>query len=390
MQCILIADLPRIDYVVCDAYRKYLRDAELSPSSIAVVIGALRSWFNYLGRKGYILDNPASGLHSPRIPELLPHTPTASRMEEICDSVDAHNSSWPARDRAMLEMLYDTGAEAEDFCALNLADIDWAAQAILIGGSGKGARKPLDDSALESLRTYCSERAARLADKGWGGDEIAALFLNAHLRGLDKPESRARLTTRSVHRILKRIAAEISPRVVRAACGVHMAANGADIETVRAQLGYQGFRGAERIMRAAAASLPKAMQAHPRAQLEIPVDDSSLPAGVSVDPAAEANRTTANTTPTNKTPTDSELPRKAPASRSTVPVEVSNGQVREISPRATKESFKEVQNATDTLEGGPRPPYGSITLWLPNGAVIAVAQGADPAALRLILESQSA
>src|SRR5208283_278039 len=113
-----------------------------------------------------------------------------------------------------------------ELTGLNLDDIHWANEAILVRGKGQKQRYvPLGDAAAEALRAYLAERSARLAAADVEKQrETPALFVNLQLRGLEKG-GQARLTTRSVGRIVKRIAilrglsADVHPHTLRHAFG---------------------------------------------------------------------------------------------------------------------------------------------------------------------------
>ena len=153
-------------------------------------------------------------------------------MNRVVDSVTEDVASWPTRDTAILELLYGCGIRNAELTGLNLEDIHWANEAILIRGKGQKERYvPLGDAAAQALRAYLAERAARLAAAGdTKGYATPALFLNLQLRGLGKLGGEARLTTRSVGRIVKRIAilrglsADVHPHTLRHAFGTHLLA----------------------------------------------------------------------------------------------------------------------------------------------------------------------
>ena len=166
-------------------------------------------------------------------------------MNRVVDSVRDDVASWPARDKAILELLYGCGIRNAELTALNLNDIHWANEAILVRGKGQKERYvPLGDTAAVALRAYLAERTARLAA---AGEEklpgTPALFVNLQLRGLGKV-GRARLTTRSVGRIVKRIAilrglsADVHPHTLRHSFATHLLEGGADLRTIQLLLGH--------------------------------------------------------------------------------------------------------------------------------------------------------
>jgi site-specific recombinase XerD len=170
------------------------------------------------------------------LPKHLPRVPSIEQMNRVVDSVDEDAASWPARDRAILEMLYGCGIRNAELTGLNLNDIYWANEAILVRGKGQKQRYvPLGRcGGAGTARLSCG------ALRGWRGARpkgtaTPALFLNLQLRGLGKPGGEARLTVRSVGRIVKRIAilrglsADVHPHTLRHAFGTHLLEEGADL-----------------------------------------------------------------------------------------------------------------------------------------------------------------
>ena len=81
----------------------------MSKASAARALAAIRSWFKWLARNRHIEQNAASLVATPRLPKHLPRVPSIEQMNRVVDSVRDDAASWPARDRAILEMLYGCG-----------------------------------------------------------------------------------------------------------------------------------------------------------------------------------------------------------------------------------------------------------------------------------------
>ena len=195
-------------------------------------------------------------------------------MNRVVDTVGEDAASWPARDAAILELLYGCGMRNAELTALDVSDIHWANEAILVHGKGKKQRyAPLGDAAAAALRTYLPERSARLAAASNGtGWKTTALFLNLHLRGLDQPGCEARLTTRSVARIVKRIAilrglsSDVHPHTLRHAFGTHLLEQGADLRAIQELLGHERLSTTQRYTQLTTAQLEQVYdRTHPRA-----------------------------------------------------------------------------------------------------------------------------
>lgn len=264
-----------IEHTHIRAYLGTLYDRGLSKASAARALAAIRGWFKWVARAGYIEQNAASLVATPRLPKHLPRVPSIEQMNRVVDSVGEDAASWPARDKAILEMLYGCGIRNAELTGLNLEDIHWANEAVLVKGKGSKQRYvPLGDAAAHALRAYLAERAALLA----AGEEAKragtpALFVNLQLRGLSKPGGEARLTTRSVGRIVKRIAiqrglsADVHPHTLRHAFGTHLLEEGADLRAIQELLGHERLSTTQRYTQLTTAQLTQVYdRTHPRAR----------------------------------------------------------------------------------------------------------------------------
>jgi integrase/recombinase XerC len=284
--------IARIEHNHIRSYLGTLYDRGLSKASAARALASIRSWFKWLARNHHIEQNAASLVSTPRLPKHLPRVPSIEQLNRVVDSVLDDAASWPARDKAILEMLYGCGIRNAELTALDLDDIHWANEAILVRGKGQKQRYvPLADTAAEALRAYIAERSARLAagdrqipaKAGEGQESLAAaggqkpfntpaLFLNLQLRGLQHG-GQARLTTRSVGRIVKRIAilrglpSDVHPHTLRHAFGTHLLEEGADLRAIQELLGHERLSTTQRYTQLTTAQLTAVYdRTHPRAK----------------------------------------------------------------------------------------------------------------------------
>ena len=265
----------RIEHTHIRSYLGTLYERGLSKASAARALAAIRSWFKWLARAGHVEQNVASLVSTPRLPKHLPRVPSIEQMNRVVDTVSKDAASWPARDKAIMELLYGCGIRNAELTGLNLEDIHWANEAILVRGKGQKQRYvPLGDAAALALRAYLAERSARLAaGSGTRGTETPALFVNLQLRGLDKAGGQARLTTRSVGRIVKRIAilrglsADVHPHTLRHAFGTHQLEEGADLRAIQELLGHERLSTTQRYTQLTTAQLTQVYdRTHPRAR----------------------------------------------------------------------------------------------------------------------------
>lgn len=258
-----------IEHTRIRAYLGSLYERGLSKASAARALASIRSWFRWLARFGHVEQNVASLVSTPKLPKHLPRVPSIEQMNRVVDSIsdpkDAADASWPARDSVIFELLYGCGIRNAELTGLNLADIHWANEAILVRGKGQKQRYvPLGDAAAQAIRTYLAERQARLTAAQRNSN---ALLLNLHLRG------DGRLSTRSVARIVKRIAvlrglsSDVHPHTLRHAFGTHLLEEGADLRSIQELLGHERLSTTQRYTQLTAAQLTQVYdRTHPRAK----------------------------------------------------------------------------------------------------------------------------
>jgi integrase/recombinase XerC len=262
-----------IDHKHIRAYLGELYGRGLSKASVARALAALRSWFKWLARHGHVEQNAASLVATPKLPKHLPRVPSIEQMNRTVDFLSGNNrasekpgeTAWPERDRVIFELLYGCGIRNAELTGLNLADIHWANEVILVRGKRRKQRYvPLGDAAAEAIRSYLPQREAKLAQ---AKKSSPALLLNARVRG------DARLTTRSVGRIVKSLAvanglpAETHPHTLRHAFGTHMLEEGADLRAIQELLGHERLSTTQRYTQLTTVQITQVYdRTHPRAR----------------------------------------------------------------------------------------------------------------------------
>jgi integrase/recombinase XerC len=261
------ADLPvrGIDHLHIRAYLGELYNRGLSKASAARALAAIRSWFKWLAKRGLVEQSPAALVATPKLPKHLPRVPTIEDMNRVVERAADDNAAWPERDRVIFELLYGCGIRNAELVGIDLADIHWANEAILVRGKGRKERYvPLGDAASQALRAYLPVREARLSE---AGKSTPALLLNLRLRG------DGRLTTRSVGRIVKHIAlahglpADVHPHTLRHAFGTHMLEEGADLRAIQELLGHERLSTTQRYTQLTVGQVAEVYdRTHPRAK----------------------------------------------------------------------------------------------------------------------------
>jgi integrase/recombinase XerC len=229
---------------------------------VARSLAAVRSLYRWLAREGLVEQNPAKLVSTPKLPKKLPRVPTIEEMNTVIDGEMPEVATFPERDRLMLELLYGCGIRNSELTGINLEDIGMSAEAILIRGKGKKERYvPFGDAVKAALAAYLPERQKLLATIR---ERSNALLINR--RG-------GRLTTRSVGRIIKKIAVakglspDVHPHTLRHAFGTHMLEEGADLRAIQELLGHERLATTQRYTQLSMKHVLQVYdQTHPRAK----------------------------------------------------------------------------------------------------------------------------
>src|SRR5271165_1689830 len=185
-----------IDHVLIRGYLGWLYERGLSKTSVARALAALRSLYKWLAQEGEVEQNPAALVATPKLPKNLPRVPTIEEVNSVLDAEMPDCSAFEQRDHLILELLYGCGIRNSELIGINLEDIRWLNEVVLVRGKGRKERYvPFGDSAKSALQAYLPERQRVLGETRKTAEK--ALLVN--LRG-------SRLTTRSVGRIVKGIA----------------------------------------------------------------------------------------------------------------------------------------------------------------------------------------
>ena len=204
----------------------------LAAISVARTLAAVRGLHRFAHREGTVPVDVAREVHPPAAPRRLPKALPLYRVEQL---IEACEGPEPAglRDRALLELLYSTGARISEAIGLDVDDIDADGRTVLLAGKGGKQRiVPVGRPALAALQAYRVRARPALAQRGRG---TPALFLNA--RG-------ARLSRQSAWNALRDAAERagvtepVSPHTLRHCFATHLLEGGADIRVVQELLGH--------------------------------------------------------------------------------------------------------------------------------------------------------
>lgn len=239
----------------------FLRRKGLNENTIAHRVFVLRSFFKYLLRKGKTKTDLGSLLVRARRKKSLPSFLTISQMEALLKRPSRDHLTG-LRDLAILELFYSTGVRLSELSELRLSYVDFDRELIRVMGKGKKERIiPIGAEALKALKNYLDHR--RLVFEKRREVDCEAVFLNP---------SRGKLSSRSVSRIVKKHAQEVSedkktsPHALRHTFATHLLDEGANLLTVKELLGHESLSTTQIYTHVTTERLKKIYKkAHPRA-----------------------------------------------------------------------------------------------------------------------------
>lgn len=203
----------------------------LGTASAARTIVAVRGFHRFLVREQIVAKDVTAAIKPPRPPSRLPKALDIGQVEAILEAAGAAGTVLTSRDRALLEVLYGTGARISEAVGLDLDDLDLDEGVVLLRGKGGKQRMvPLGSFAIAAVRDYLTASRPALVSKA-----EPAVFLNA--RG-------GRLSRQSAWTVLNKAAdragikADVSPHTLRHSFATHLLDGGADVRVVQELLGH--------------------------------------------------------------------------------------------------------------------------------------------------------
>lgn len=205
----------------------------LAASSAGRTVVAVRGLHRFLALEGDITADPSSAVSPPRPPSRLPKAIAVDEVERLLEAASVGDSPAALRDRALLEVLYGTGARISEAVGLDIDDIGTTEGVVRLRGKGGKERiVPLGSYAADALAAWVVRGRPAFATKGKG---TPAVFLNQ--RG-------SRLSRQSAWSILRAAAdradltGHLSPHTLRHSFATHLLDGGADVRVVQELLGH--------------------------------------------------------------------------------------------------------------------------------------------------------
>ena len=220
------------------AFLRHLREGDdehpaLGAGSAARAVVAVRGFHRFLLEEGAVTTDVAARVKPPTPPRRLPRAIPLADIERLLDASAVGDGPRALRDRALLEVLYGTGARISEAVGLDRDDLDADASTVLLRGKGDKTRiVPVGEYARAAVSAYVVRGRPALAAAGKGSP---ALFLNA--RG-------SRLSRQSAWTVLRAaakragLATTVSPHTLRHSFATHLIDGGADVRVVQELLGH--------------------------------------------------------------------------------------------------------------------------------------------------------
>ena len=231
--------LLEVDPETISAFEVSLREAKLSVASINRIDSTLRSFFKHLQQE-YGYADPTLEIAPKKSARRLPKALTIAQIVSMIDSAYREGQPITARDQAMLELLYSSGARVSELIGINLNDLssietdDGVVTTLKLRGKGSKERiVPLGSFASKAIENYMVRVRPELAAKS--AKTTSALFLNS--RG-------SRISRQSAWQMVldaaeaAGVTEHVSPHVFRHSYATHLLDGGADIRVVQELLGH--------------------------------------------------------------------------------------------------------------------------------------------------------
>jgi len=254
-------DLGRLREEDLERYFNSLRRSQRAASTVARAVATTRGFTAFLAEEGQLDVDPAVRLRGGRRGRTLPKPLSEREVIKLLDSVP-EETALDLRDRALLELLYSTGARVSEAVGLDLSDLDFDEELLLLRGKGSKQRLvPLGVALRRTLLDYLGPGGRSTLP---GSKKSTKVFLNSRSGSLSRQGVDLIVHKRALAAGLAR--SRVSAHVFRHSCATHMLAHGADIRVVQELLGHASIATTQLYTAVSVTTLQREYQnAHPRA-----------------------------------------------------------------------------------------------------------------------------
>jgi integrase/recombinase XerD len=265
-----VRDLAAVTGVLVGEFLAYLREGgdghpPLSASSSGRAVVAVRGLHRFALREGVVTVDVAHEISPPVPAKRLPKAISVDDVERLLEAASITDTPLAVRDRALLELLYGTGARISEAVGLSLDDIDLTNRSVLLAGKGgKQRRVPVGRYAVAAVEAYLV-RVRPLLAAGSGGDTATRrVFLNARGGSLSRQSAWAVLRAAAERAGLR---GDLSPHTLRHSYATHLIEGGANVREVQELLGHASVTTTQIYTQVTVDALREVFAAaHPRAR----------------------------------------------------------------------------------------------------------------------------
>ncbi|MFV0461155.1 MAG: site-specific tyrosine recombinase XerD [Actinomycetales bacterium] len=250
----------------------------LSAASAARAVVAVRGWHRFLALEGTVTEDVAAQVRPPATPQRLPKALTQIQVRRLLEAAGVGDTPIGLRDRALLEVLYATGARISEAIGLDLDDLPEqvlradrapseggsdpdSAQVRLLGKGDKERIVPLGSYAQAALQAYLVRGRPALVTTGRG---TAAVFVNVRGGRLSRQSAWSALSAAAER---AHLGVQVSPHTLRHSFATHLLEGGADVRVVQELLGHASVTTTQMYTKVTIDTLREVYAgAHPRAR----------------------------------------------------------------------------------------------------------------------------
>lgn len=208
----------------------------LSPTSVARAVVAVRGLHRFALLDGLVSDDVAREVKPPTPARRLPKAVPVESVVALIEAVSSVEGPRGLRDRALLELLYGTGARISEAVGLAVDDLDRGQATVRLSGKGGKERiVPVGSYALRAVEDYLARARPALAATGKAGVRGGTLFLNVRGGPLSRQSAWAILRSAAERAGMQ---ADLSPHTLRHSFATHLLDGGADVRVVQELLGH--------------------------------------------------------------------------------------------------------------------------------------------------------
>ena len=233
---------------------------KLTASSIARTTAAVRGFHRFAVRERWVGADITRGVTTPSTARKLPKALTIDEVERLIGAADTATPIG-LRTRALVELLYSSGTRISEALALDVDDLSFDDQVVLVRGKGNKQRLvPIGAHARSALDAYLVQARPAFATRGRGSP---ALFLNDRGSRLSRQSAWGDLETLAA---VAKLEHKVSPHALRHSFATHLLNGGADIRVVQELLGHASVTTTQIYTKVSVEALRDIYtRAHPRA-----------------------------------------------------------------------------------------------------------------------------